>query len=177
MDVQSIDIHAHVNNQEYLRWMQEIAIEHSSALGWPMERYLQAGASWYVKSHFIDYVRPAVLGDTLIACTWVGGMSERSSPRHTLFLRESDRQIVARAERTYTAAILAEVSGSGATGGERNFDLLSNARFAGAVGQESSELSYTAYASRFVGASLWDDFLLFHYLNQDIDPDGLTQAA
>lgn len=78
--------------------MQEIAIEHSSALGWPMERYLQTGASWYVKSHFIDYVRPAVLGDTLIACTWVGGMSERSSPRHTLFLRERDRQIVARAE-------------------------------------------------------------------------------
>ena len=98
VDADSIDIHEHVNNQEYLRWMQEIAIEHSSALGWPMERYLQAGASWYVKSHFIDYVRPALLGDTLLACTWVGGMNERSSPRHTLFLRERDRQVVARAE-------------------------------------------------------------------------------
>lgn len=98
VDADSIDIHDHVNNQEYLRWMQEIAIDHSSALGWPMARYLEAGASWYVKSHFIDYLRPAMLGDTLIACTWVGGMSERSSPRHTLFLRERDDQIVARAE-------------------------------------------------------------------------------
>ncbi len=96
--VDSIDAHGHVNNQEYLRWMQELAIEHSTALGWPFERYLASGASWYVKSHFIDYLRPAQLGDTLLACTWVSAMDERSSPRHTLFLRESDRQIVARAE-------------------------------------------------------------------------------
>ena len=98
MGVDSIDAHGHVNNQEYLRWMQELAIEHSTALGWPFERYLASGASWYVKSHFIDYLRPAQLGDTLLACTWVSAMDERSSPRHTLFLRESDRQIVARAE-------------------------------------------------------------------------------
>ena len=98
VDHNAIDVHRHVNNQEYLRWMQELAIEHSTALGWPFERYLASGASWYVKSHFIDYLRPAQLGDTLLACTWVSAMDERSSPRHTLFLRESDRQIVARAE-------------------------------------------------------------------------------
>ena len=98
VDAEVIDIHRHVNNQEYLRWMQELAIEHSTALGWPFERYLASGASWYVKSHYIDYLRPVELGDTLLACTWVSAMDERSSPRHTLFLRESDRQIVARAE-------------------------------------------------------------------------------
>ena len=96
--VDSIDAHQHVNNQEYLRWMQELAIEHSTALGWPLERYLASGASWYVKTHFIEYLRPALLGDALLACTWVAGMSERSSPRHTLFVREDDHQIVARAE-------------------------------------------------------------------------------
>ena len=96
--VESIDAHRHVNNQEYLRWMQDLAIEHSTALGWPLERYLASGASWYVKSHFIDYLRPAQLGDILLACTWVSAMNERSSPRQTLFLREADRQPVARAE-------------------------------------------------------------------------------
>jgi acyl-CoA thioester hydrolase len=55
----AIDVHRHVNNQEYLRWMQEVAIEHSTAQGWPMQRYLDTGASWYVRSHFIDYLRPA----------------------------------------------------------------------------------------------------------------------
>jgi len=94
----AIDVHRHINNQEYLRWMQEIAIEHSTAQGWPMERYLQCGTSWYVRSHFIEYLRPGFLGDRLTVCTWVAGMSERSSPRRTLFLRESDKQILARAE-------------------------------------------------------------------------------
>ena len=94
----SIDVHRHVNNQEYLRWMQEIAIEHSTVQGWPMERYLDGGASWYVKSHFIDYQYPALLGDTLIACTWVADMTARRSKRCTLFLRQRDRQPIASAE-------------------------------------------------------------------------------
>ncbi|MGE5387199.1 MAG: acyl-CoA thioesterase [Betaproteobacteria bacterium] len=94
----AIDVHQHVNNQEFLRWMQEIAIEHSSAQGWPMERYLKSGASWYVRSHFIEYLRPALLGDDLQVCTWISDMQERSSPRQTLFLRVSDRRILARAE-------------------------------------------------------------------------------
>ena len=71
--VDSIDAHRHVNNQEYLRWMQELAIEHSTALGWPLERYLKSGASWYVKTHFIDYLRPARLDDELVACARICG--------------------------------------------------------------------------------------------------------
>ena len=95
---ESIDLHHHVNHQEYLRWMQEIAIEHSTGLGWPMMRYLQTGASWYVRSHYIEYLRSAELGDTLLVATWVASMGESSSLRRTLFLRADDRQIVVRAE-------------------------------------------------------------------------------
>lgn len=79
-------------------------------------------------------------------------------------------------QKAYKAAILAEVSGSqrpGASGFSIFFptpDLLL------AVGAESSEISYTAYASRFAGASLWDDFLLFHYTNLDIDPEAVDLA-
>ncbi len=94
----SIDLHRHVNHQEYLRWMQEIAIEHSTELGWPMARYLRTGASWYVRSHYIEYLRSAELGDTLLVGTWVASMGETSSLRRTLFLRADDHQIVVRAE-------------------------------------------------------------------------------
>ena len=103
----SIDVHGHVNNQEYLRWMQEAAIEHSARQGWPMERYLEAGASWYVKSHFIEYLRPALLGDELLACTWIAGMDSRVSPRRTVFLRRTDRRILARAETRWIFVDLA----------------------------------------------------------------------
>lgn len=98
MGVEAIDVHGHVNNQEYLRWMQEIAIEHSTAQGWPMARYLEAAASWYVRSHLIEYLRPAMLGETIRVCTWVASMERRNSLRRTLFLRDADHAVVARAE-------------------------------------------------------------------------------
>ncbi len=94
----AIDVHRHVNNQEYLRWMQEVAIEHSTLQGWPMARYLEAGASWYVRSHLIEYLRPGLLDDEIRICTWVADMETRNSLRRTLFLRAADRSILARAE-------------------------------------------------------------------------------
>ena len=103
----SIDVHGHVNNQEYLRWMQDAAIEHSSLQGWPMERYLELGASWYVKSHFIEYLRPALLADEILACTWVAGMDRRTSLRQTVFLRRADRQMLARAQTQWIFVDLA----------------------------------------------------------------------
>ncbi len=104
---EAIDVHRHVNNQEYLKWMQEIAIEHSTAQGWPMERYIESGASWYVKSHFIEYLRPAFLGENLTVCTWVADMEKRSSLRRYLFLRSADRQPLARAETRWIFVSLA----------------------------------------------------------------------
>jgi len=94
----AIDVHGHVNNQEYLRWMQDIAIEHSTAQGWPMARYLETSASWYVRSHLIEYLRPGRLGDAIRVCTWVANMEKRNSLRRTVFLRDADHSILARAE-------------------------------------------------------------------------------
>lgn len=95
---EAIDIQRHVNNVEYLRWMQDVAIAHSTALGWPMERYLAARCGWVVRSHTIEYLRPALQDDPLRLLTWVAAVGERSSTRKYLFWRESDAQVIARAE-------------------------------------------------------------------------------
>ena len=42
----AMDGNGHVNNLEYLRWMQEIAMAHSDARGWDLARYGVAGSSW-----------------------------------------------------------------------------------------------------------------------------------
>jgi acyl-CoA thioester hydrolase len=104
----AIDVHGHVNNQEYLRWMEEIAIAHSAAQGWPMERYFDVGASWYVRSHSIEYLRPAMLHDDIAVYTWIAGLSERASPRRTLFVRRAERpHILVKAETLWTFVNLA----------------------------------------------------------------------
>lgn len=94
----AIDQQGHVSNLAYVAWMQDLAIEHSTAAGWPMERYLALGAGWVVRSHFIEYLRPAFAADVIEAHTWVPEFTRRSTPRRFLFLRQADRQPLARAE-------------------------------------------------------------------------------
>lgn len=95
---ESIDANGHVNNLEYLRWMQEIATAHSAAQGWDLARYRQARTSWVIRSHAIEYLRPAFAGDMILLGTWIAGFAEQTSPRGYLFLRAADRKVLARAE-------------------------------------------------------------------------------
>jgi acyl-CoA thioester hydrolase len=103
----AIDVNRHVNHLEYLRWMQDVAIEHSAARGWSHERYLAAGIAWVVRSHSIEYLRPAFAGDALSLLTWVADLRSRSSLRKYLVWRKSDQQILAQAE---TRWVLVEAS-------------------------------------------------------------------
>ena len=77
----AIDEFGHVNNQRYVAWMQEVATAHSAANGWPMERYLAIGAAWVVRSHFIEYLRPAFAGDALEIHTWASSLALREVVR------------------------------------------------------------------------------------------------
>ena len=46
----AIDVNGHVNNLAYVAWMQEIAIEHSAAAGWPIARFQAIGAAGVIIS-------------------------------------------------------------------------------------------------------------------------------
>ena len=94
----AMDRQGHVNNLAYVAWMQDVAIEHSAAAVWPMDRYLTLGAGWVVRSHFVEYLRPVVAGQRMAIYTWVPEFTQRSTPRRYFFVREDDRQLVARAE-------------------------------------------------------------------------------
>ncbi len=104
---EAIDVNGHVSNLAYVTWMQEIAIEHSAAAGWPMARYLELGAGWVVRSHFIEYLRPAFEGEPVSVHTWVPRFDQRATPRRSLFLRESDRRVLAQAETRWVFVDLA----------------------------------------------------------------------
>ena len=97
----AIDVNGHVNNLAYVAWMQDIAIEHSAAAGWPLARYQAIGAAWVVRSHFVEYLRPLFLGEPLAVHTWVPRFDQRATPRKYLFVRESDAREVARAETAW----------------------------------------------------------------------------
>ncbi|MDO4551829.1 MAG: thioesterase family protein [Planctomycetia bacterium] len=93
-----LDALRHVNNVNYVQWMQDVATEHSSINGWDTQRYLKSGTSWFARRHMIDYIFPAVLGDVLIAETWISEMKNVSSIRKYRFYRKSDQRLIATAE-------------------------------------------------------------------------------
>ena len=96
--IDAIDEMHHVNNLKYLAWMQDVATAHSAAQGWPLERYLEAGAGWVVRSHTITYQRPARLDDAITLLTWVAELGVRTSLRKYLFWRAGDNRVLAKAE-------------------------------------------------------------------------------
>jgi acyl-CoA thioester hydrolase len=101
-DIDELD---HVSNLVYLRWVAEVAMAHSRAQGWDMERYRVLGAVFMVRRHEIDYVGQVTLGQELRAETWVDSWKLASCIRKTEILR--DGKVVARAATTWALIGLA----------------------------------------------------------------------
>ena len=101
---EDIDQLNHVNNVVYLKWVQEAAIAHWTAAASPEA---QAELFWVVMRHEIDYKRPALLGDGIIARTWVGPAEKRGFERNTEILRAGDRALLARARTLWCPMAMA----------------------------------------------------------------------
>ena len=92
-----LDENGHVNNVVYVQWMQDIAVLHSDATGCT-QATRDAGATWVVRSHRIEYLRPAFSGDRISVSTWVVNFRRVRSLRRTQFVRISDGSVLARGE-------------------------------------------------------------------------------
>ena len=80
-----IDDLNHVNNVSYVQWMDTVAFEHLAYLTKdnPLPEYV-----WVVMRHEIDYLKQAVLGDEVIAKTWVGKTRGFTSERLMEFYKD-----------------------------------------------------------------------------------------
>jgi len=65
------DLYGHVNNANYLRYMQQAAIEASADVGYDSRRYHQLGTLWVVRETGIEYLRPILPQQTVEVTTWV----------------------------------------------------------------------------------------------------------
>lgn len=83
----------HVNNVVYLRWVQDIATAHWTAIA---PRQALDSVAWVARRHEIDYLSAATLGEELVARTWVGKAEGLTFERLTE-IRRADGQIIARA--------------------------------------------------------------------------------
>jgi acyl-CoA thioester hydrolase len=96
-----IDGLGHVNNLHYLKWMQTAAVAHSTAQGWPAERYRRMGTAWVVRTHHVDYLQPAFAGDELIIRTWIADFRKVTSLRKYKIVRSGDGTLLACGETNW----------------------------------------------------------------------------
>jgi acyl-CoA thioester hydrolase len=92
-----IDENGHVNNIEYLRWMQDAAIHHADSWGCTLATKA-AGAAWVVRSHRIEYLKPAFSGERISVLTWVSNFRRVQSLRKYKVIRVEDDAVLAEAE-------------------------------------------------------------------------------
>ena len=81
-----IDELNHVNNVVYLQWIQDIANLHWTQLKKSEDT---TDYVWVVIRHEIDYVGQALLGDSIVAKTWVGKTGGIRSIRHVEFYKNN----------------------------------------------------------------------------------------
>jgi acyl-CoA thioester hydrolase len=93
----AIDRLGHVNNVEYVRWMQDAATEHSGAVGCTAATEAD-GAAWVARRHQIEYLRPAFAGERIRIRTWVEDYRRAFSLRRYEFIRADDGKTLAKAE-------------------------------------------------------------------------------
>ena len=92
----AIDAQGHANNVEYVRWMQDAALAAADALDPGNALMHAAAATWVVRTHHVEYVRPALLGDRLAVRTWLSDFTRVSCVRHYEFTRNDEPAVIAR---------------------------------------------------------------------------------
>jgi acyl-CoA thioester hydrolase len=92
---ETLDANGHVNNVHYVQWMQDVAVHHFESLG-GTRLTQQAGATWVVRSHNVEYLSPAFAGERIEARTWVADVRRVRSLRRYEFVRLSDGKLLVR---------------------------------------------------------------------------------
>lgn len=86
---EAVDGNGHVNNVNFVQWMQDAAVRHFTAVGGAAVTQAM-GATWVVRTHTVEYFLPAFAGDVIEVHTWVANVRRVRSLRRYRFVRKSD---------------------------------------------------------------------------------------
>ncbi|KAA1247527.1 thioesterase family protein [Aquimarina sp. RZ0] len=94
----AIDDINHVNNVQYLQWVQDIAKEHWEE---KTSQKMRDTYVWVVLSHFIEYYHPAFEGDQITLQTWIDHYRGVKSERHTKIINTYTKKVIVSAKTSW----------------------------------------------------------------------------
>ncbi|PKN76840.1 MAG: acyl-CoA thioesterase [Deltaproteobacteria bacterium HGW-Deltaproteobacteria-1] len=80
--------------------MQDAAMKHSETAGCTQATNA-AGATWVVRTHKIEYFKPAFAGDRIVVATWVADFRRVQSLRKYKIMRPADEAVLAEGETNW----------------------------------------------------------------------------
>lgn len=91
-----IDVMQHTNNVVYLRWLEDIAWDHSRHLGLDEAAYQRLGYGMAARRHELDYLMATRLGEEIWLGTWILHTDKVVIRRAYQFVRPADGKTVFR---------------------------------------------------------------------------------
>lgn len=103
-----IDVMQHTNNVVYLRWLEDIAWDHSRHLGLDEAAYERLGHGMVARRHELDYLQPTFLDEEICLATWILHTDRLSIRRAYQFLRPADGVTVFRGRTQWVCVDIKE---------------------------------------------------------------------
>lgn len=93
-----LDKQQHVNNVQFVQWVQDIAEAHWEARATDEQK---SGHFWVVVKHEIAYKKEAFLGDQILMQTYVGETTNVTSVRHVIIKNKETDKVLVEAQTTW----------------------------------------------------------------------------
>jgi len=98
------DAYGHVNNSNYLRYMQEAAYDASAEVGYDLARFENLSCLWLAHDTEIEYLLPLRYGDSVEVKTWIEDFRHLQSYRAYELRRVKKGDVIARARTNWVFA-------------------------------------------------------------------------
>lgn len=93
-----IDVLGHVNNAVYQKYLEQAAMAHSVSLSFTLDRYQELGGVFVMRRIELEYLRPAIVGDTLAITTWIMEFRGACAIRRYEIRKQGERDPILTAE-------------------------------------------------------------------------------
>ena len=97
----------HVNNVQYIHWLEDVGWQHISQLGAPWEAWKEHEAGMAITDTRIQYLAAAKANDLIYIGTWLTGGDRLRMTRHFQIIRKADNCTLLRADMEYVCINLA----------------------------------------------------------------------
>ena len=86
----------HVNNANYLAYIEECNVGAAAAFGWSMDRIMEQGVAIVARRYRIEYREPAMIHDELEVTSFLADVKRATAVRHNEVRRVGDGALLAR---------------------------------------------------------------------------------